>query len=621
MTLWRATLAVLVGVLVGCSSPSDAPKSGANSTDADSTGDEGSPCRPDGTCSAGLSCPSDTCVDAGGGAGGLTGAGGTTTTGGARGTGGDGTSPADAGGTEAGADAGADDGGDGATIAAYDDPCTTVGARACVGRAQDLPALCDGTKWVPVTKCASGLLCDATPGTTAGTCRPILTECGGEQPGDIVCQGMNRVICGPDLVTSVPVDTCSSGTQTCTAGVCVPCGGGTANCDENPGDCETDLNATATCGTTCENKVTCSAENGTASCTAGVCGMSGCNTGYGDCGGANDGCETNLNQVSACGTTCGNRVACMSPTPACSAGACVVTPRSCDGLAATCGPSANESCCTSPLVTGGTFYRSYDGVSAGYTSQAYPATVSDFRLDKYEVTVGRFRKFKAAWDGGWRPSAGAGKHTHLNGGSGLADSGAAGYEPGWNTAWATSAAPTDGSLSCSASYQTWTSAGGANENRPINCMNWYQAQAFCIWDGGFLPSEAEWNYAAAGGSQHRVYPWSSPATPTSVDDTRAVYCGGSCSSTQNVGMKPDGNGRYGQADLAGNVWEWTLDWPALPYVVTCNNCAYTTSSSSRVLRGGSFLSDASALLAGVRRGGDSPDARHYGLGARCARTP
>jgi formylglycine-generating enzyme required for sulfatase activity len=67
-------------------------------------------------------------------------------------------------------------------------------------------------------------------------------------------------------------------------------------------------------------------------------------------------------------------------------------------------------------VEGGPFHRSYDGVTTNpdYSSRSYPATVTDFRLDKYEVTVGRFRKFKAAWDAGWRPSAGAGKHEHLN---------------------------------------------------------------------------------------------------------------------------------------------------------------------------------------------------------------
>jgi sulfatase modifying factor 1 len=295
------------------------------------------------------------------------------------------------------------------------------------------------------------------------------------------------------------------------------------------------------------------------------------------------------------------------------------SPPSCAGLPATCGASSNESCCTSPLVTGGTFYRDYDGVT--FTDQNYPATVSDFRLDKFEVTVGRFRKFKAAWDGGWRPTAGAGKHTHLNGGSGLSNSGAAGYEPGWDTAWASSVAPTDANLSCYASYQTWTSSAGANENRPMNCPNWWEQYAFCIWDGGFLPTEAEWNYAAAGGSEQRVYPWSNPPSSTSIDDTRAVYCGGSCSTTQNVGVKPAGNGKYGQADLAGNVWEWNLDWYVSPYVATGNNCAYLpASSSTRVIRGGDFYAGASDLLASSRY--DYPlTSRDSNFGARCARTP
>jgi formylglycine-generating enzyme required for sulfatase activity len=278
-------------------------------------------------------------------------------------------------------------------------------------------------------------------------------------------------------------------------------------------------------------------------------------------------------------------------------------------------------------VTGGTFYRSYDGVSSGYTSRAYPATVSDFRLDKFEITVGRFRKFKAAWDGGWRPSAGSGKHTHLNGGSGLSNSGAAGYEPGWDTAWASSVAPTDANLSCHTPSQTWTSSAGANEHRPMNCSNWYEQYAFCIWDGGFLPSEAEWNYAAAGGSEQRVYPWSTPATSTSIDCTYATYYGAPgpsyCSGTytNNVGSEsPKGNGRYGQADLAGGVLEWTLDWH-VGYVEACDNCSYLPASSSyRELRGGTFNDDASYLLAGYRRG-NVPENRNNYAGARCARTP
>ncbi len=103
---------------------------------------------------------------------------------------------------------------------------------------------------------------------------------------------------------------------------------------------------------------------------------------------------------------------------------------------APCG-SAGESCCTSLGMPGGTFYRTYDGdqgtlaADGGATGLADPATVSGFRLDKYGVTVGRFRQFVTAWNGeagsdggaGYLPPAGSGKHTHLNSGRGLVNVG------------------------------------------------------------------------------------------------------------------------------------------------------------------------------------------------------
>ncbi|MCX5746586.1 MAG: hypothetical protein NT062_29265, partial [Proteobacteria bacterium] len=92
-------------------------------------------------------------------------------------------------------------------------------------------------------------------------------------------------------------------------------------------------------------------------------------------------------------------------------------PVSCGTLASTCGPTGTSPCCESPVVTGGTYARSYDVSSDGmYPDPSYGATVSTFRLDKYEVTVGRFRQFVAAGQGTQAnpPLANAGSRT-LNG--------------------------------------------------------------------------------------------------------------------------------------------------------------------------------------------------------------
>jgi formylglycine-generating enzyme required for sulfatase activity len=302
-----------------------------------------------------------------------------------------------------------------------------------------------------------------------------------------------------------------------------------------------------------------------------------------------------------------------------------------------CGANT-ESCCTSLEVAGGPYFRTYTpNWSSGGSPppEGDPATVSAFRLDKYEVTVGRFRQFVNAWNGGsgYMPPAGSGRHAHLNGGQGLANSGSPGtFEPGWAATDDSNIAPTNTNLACKALYVTWTASAGSNENRPINCENWYEAYAFCIWDGGFLPSEAEWEYAAAGGSQQREYPWGS--TDPGTGNQYAIYGDGSgrcsypgpglvtCTGVANiapVGTATQGAGVWGQLDLAGNVWEWNLDWYA-SYVDPCADCANLAPTSSRAVRGGYFYVPATILLPSDRNS-STPAYRSNCLGWRCGRTP
>lgn len=283
------------------------------------------------------------------------------------------------------------------------------------------------------------------------------------------------------------------------------------------------------------------------------------------------------------------------------------TPPSCQGLATTCGPSHDEDCCTSLLVPGGTFYRSYDGVTSGFTSKAYPATVSDFRLDKYEITVGRWRKFAAAFST-IAIAPGSGKNPNDP------------NDPGWQSIWNVNMSPSV----AQSSDCTWTDSPGANEDKPVSCLNWYAAFSFCIWDGGRLPTEAEWNYAAAGGSEQREFPWGS-ATPDCTYLNFLLPSGACVGAPNDVGSEsPKGDGKWGQADLSGNVGEWTVDGYVDPYaIVPCTNCSEvsTLPGGSRVMRGLGWSAYGALAVPVSHRYELSMGTYSAEIGARCARSP
>ena len=142
-------------------------------------------------------------------------------------------------------------------------------------------------------------------------------------------------------------------------------------------------------------------------------------------------------------------------------------------------------------------------------------------------------------------------------------------------------------------------------------------------NGYRLPTEAEWEYAAAGGDENRLYPWGADAP----SDTLANHSGTANTAFRTVGSYPDGVSRWGQYDMAGGMWEWIFDWRNDSWYGeagnTCTNCANVNTPSShshRILRGGSFQQTAFYLRA-ANRGNDEPVFRVERNGLRCARTP
>ena len=116
-------------------------------------------------------------------------------------------------------------------------------------------------------------------------------------------------------------------------------------------------------------------------------------------------------------------------------------------------------------------------------------------------------------------------------------------------------------------------------------MSFYEAEAFCKWAGGRLPTEQEWE-AAAGGPNGLEYPWG--------NEWKIGICNSSeagLGRTSPVGLFPASrSAAFGLEDIAGNVWEWCADW-------------YDKVRDGRVVRGGSFYVVALRMRCSVRTSG------------------
>jgi iron(II)-dependent oxidoreductase len=242
-------------------------------------------------------------------------------------------------------------------------------------------------------------------------------------------------------------------------------------------------------------------------------------------------------------------------------------------------------------IPGGIFWM---GCEVGEcSSEEYPiheVTVPSFELLRAEVTMGQYRA--CVEDGGCTEP--------------LPDT----YEPPDLEDWE--------------AYITWGKEG--QEEHPVNCVDWFQAVAFCEWAGGRLPSEAEWEYAARSLGEDRTYPWGEeePSCELVVmnnyqEPDGGPACGGG--TTWPVCSKPDGNTAQGLCDMAGSVSEWIQDCYHYGYegAPTDGSAWESACSQSRSARGGHLAIYQSVFLRTKERnyGADYSWAPQKGF--RCAR--
>ncbi|MBI5091334.1 MAG: SUMF1/EgtB/PvdO family nonheme iron enzyme [Candidatus Hydrogenedentes bacterium] len=141
----------------------------------------------------------------------------------------------------------------------------------------------------------------------------------------------------------------------------------------------------------------------------------------------------------------------------------------------------------------------------------------------------------------------------------------------------------------------WRNAEFNGPKQPVVGVSWAEANAYAVWAGKQLPTEAQWEFAARG-KENRKYPWGN----LEPDPTRCNY-GDYLNMPSIITMHEDGDTPEGIHDLAGNVYEWTQDC-FLPYNPSKRGAVITQGSPRRVVRGGSWHSTVAELRCSHRKG-------------------
>ncbi len=161
-------------------------------------------------------------------------------------------------------------------------------------------------------------------------------------------------------------------------------------------------------------------------------------------------------------------------------------------------------------------------------------------------------------------------------------------------------------------------------DHPVVYVNWIQANHYCRWKGGRLPTESEWEKAARG-KKSFIYPWGNRFEPEYANVSSGPYDRG---RARPVGSLPQGKSPYGAVDMVGNVWEW-VDGDYKPYPGSSKEVS-GYAEGHKVMRGLSFeavghhapLQYLRVVTISARasfRSYDHPAARLRDVGFRCAR--